>query len=70
MCKEAGAVNPARLGNSVKWIPKAVCCFAAMLQQLVADFVSSLSETYELCVDPVFDDIPSQDAANTVANYS
>lgn len=29
----------------------------------------SLSEPNELCVGPVFSDIPSQDAANTVANY-
>lgn len=40
------------------------------LRHLVADFVFSLSEPNELRVGPTFSEIPSQDAANTVVNYS
>lgn len=55
----------------VGWFPKAVCCSTTMfwLWHSVADFIFSLSEPNELYVGPEFDDIPSQDAAKTVANY-
>lgn len=67
MCTETGAADPEGVGRSFECFPKTLvrCC---VLTLALAIFF--LSEPNELCEGPVLGDIPSQDAANTVANYS
>lgn len=69
MCTEAGAADPEGVGRRFQCLPKRlVCCVLTLALGVISVF--SLSEPNELCESPVLGDSPSQDAANTVANYS
>lgn len=70
MCTEAGAGDPEGVGGSFECLPKGLVCCCALTLALGVISIFSLSDPNELCEGPVLDDIPSHDAANTVANYS